>query len=304
MTQQQGTPAPNNPDQQWTILKLLTWTTSYFETHLIEHPRADAELLLAHALGIRRIDLYLQHDKPLLPEELTRFRWMVKRRAQREPVAYILGAKEFWSMELVVTPKVLIPRPETECLVEAALDVLPESGPPVQILELGTGTGAISLALAKERPNHQYHALDRSPDAVALAKKNAEKHHLDQCITFSCGDWFSALHEGGAGFDLIVSNPPYIRSADIETLQLEIRHYEPIMALSGGKSGYDCLRHIIQTAPYFLKPGGWVIVEIGWDQGPGVVGLTDDVACYENVSVRQDYSGHDRVVQIHKKHAG
>lgn len=299
---QPGSPAPNNgSDAQWTILKLLSWTTSYFQRHHIEQARTDAEILLAHLLGLRRIDLYVQHEKPLTPGELVRFRSMVTRRITREPVAYILGAKEFWSMDLEVGPGVLIPRPETECLVEAALAILDDEHFPQRILELGTGTGAISLALAKERKQHRFFSSDRSVRAVSLARKNAKHHQLDHLIRFFAGDWFAPLSSAGV-FDLIVSNPPYIPSRDLDTLSPEIRKHEPLAALDGGRNhGLGCLAHIVQGAPGYLRPGGWVLLEIGHDQGAEVLDIADAVGCYENETVKQDYSGFDRIVQLRKK---
>lgn len=302
---QQGNKAPNGLDPQWTILKLLTWTTSYFETHHIDQARTDAEILLAHLLGLRRIDLYVQYDKPLTQEELARFRSMVKRRSQREPVAYILGVKEFWSMDLEVGPGVLIPRPETECLVEAALEKLTGCGDHPRVLELGTGTGAISLALAREikgpQKDLQVVASDRSIRAIILAQKNAKRHQLLQKVAFICGDWFAPLSKEMTGFDLIISNPPYVPSRDINTLQPEVSQFEPAEALDGGGLGLDCIAHIIHTAPDFLKPGGWVMLEIGWDQWPEICKIVDAAEHYDDMAVRQDYSGHDRIVQLHKK---
>jgi release factor glutamine methyltransferase len=299
---QQGKTEDSIRDPHWTILKLLSWTTSYFKTHHIDQARTDAEILLAHLLGLQRIDLYVQHEKPLTQQELSRFRLMVKRRARREPVAYILGVKEFWSMDLEVGPEVLIPRPETECLVEAVLELLKERGAPQRILELGTGTGAISLALAREGKQHQFFASDRSVRAVFLAQKNAVQHKLDHLIAFFCGDWFFPLARGGTQFDFIVSNPPYIRSRDLDTLQPEICKYEPPEALDGGERGLDCIAHIIGTAPNYLQPGGWVMLEIGYDQGAEILKIIDVVDCYDEVIVKQDYSGYDRIVQMRKKH--
>jgi len=198
---------------QWTIIKVVQWATSYFKTHDIESPRATAEILLAHVLKCERIDLYLNHDQPLVADELSRFKTLIKRRINREPVAYIIGVKEFWSMDLAVTRDVLIPRPETECLVEAALDFLSENSgsQSKRILDVGTGSGAIILALASQKPGHLYFASDLFPKAVELARKNAERHNLLGYTHFFVGDWFSALNPVKSGFDMIVSNPPYHR---------------------------------------------------------------------------------------------
>jgi release factor glutamine methyltransferase len=287
----------------WTILRLLSWTSEYFASNDIEHPRADAEILLAHSLGLRRIDLYVQYDKPLTGEELARFRELVRRRAGREPVAYITGEKEFWSLPLKVTPEVLIPRPETECLVEAALAVFlkKEGGDPVRILDLGTGSGAIILALAAERPHDVLVAIDRSPSALAIAQENAELNGLASRIRFLNGDWFGPLDPEGEAFDLIVSNPPYIQREELEHLQPEIRRFEPVSALDGGPDGIDCLAHIILNAPRYLRPSGCLLLEIGHDQNSLLEAVVRRAGCYEEAVFLKDYSGLDRVLKVRKK---
>ncbi len=296
-------PGPRDVEATWTILKLLSRTSEYFATRDIEHPRTDAEILLAHSLGLRRIDLYVQYDKPLTPEELTRFRELVRRRARREPVAYITGEKEFWSLALKVTPAVLIPRPETECLVEACLSVLSkdEAYGVRRILDLGTGSGAIILALAAERPGDRFIAVDQSDEALSIARENARQHGMDQRIRFLKGDWFSPVDSGEAAFDLIVSNPPYIRRADIETLQQEIRGFEPMAALDGGPDGTDCLAYIIATAPQHLRSSGHLLLEIGCDQRLLLERAVKAAGCYDEVAFLKDYSGHDRVLRLRKK---
>ncbi len=238
------------PDN-WTIIALLQRTTHYFEEQAIESPRLDAELLLAFALGIERIDLYLRHDQPLSTEELHRFRELVKRRRAREPVAYITGTKAFWDLELTVSPEVLIPRPETECVVEAALAFLEAyAGPPKRrLLDLGTGSGALALTLAHSCPEDRVVAVDRSRRALAVAQRNCRRHHLQDRVALVAGHWVDMLHAPQAPFDLIVSNPPYIPSRQIDALQPEITRYEPRMALDGGPDGLDCLRAIIRQVP-------------------------------------------------------
>jgi release factor glutamine methyltransferase len=284
------------PDD-WTILKLLQWTTTYFKEHGIESARIDAELLLAFALGLERIDLYLRYDQPLNPDELTRFRTMVKRRVAREPVAYILGAKEFWELEMAVGPEVLIPRPETECLVEAVLDFLKnENGPEApRFLDLGTGSGAIAMALARSCPTAQVVALYRSCAALALADRNRRRHHLEDRVDLVAGDWLAPFSDAKARFDVVVSNPPYIPSGQIDGLQPEIVRYEPRAALDGGPDGLDCLTLIIGAAPALLSPGGAVFLEIGHDQFPSVQRLATESGAYRDVACRPDYSGLDRV---------
>jgi release factor glutamine methyltransferase len=297
---------PTSQDPEWTIIKLIGWTTSYFKSHDIESPRITAEILLAHALNLNRIDLYLRYDQPLNSEELALFKTLIKRRVNREPVAYIVGSKEFWSMDVSVTPEVLIPRPETECLVEAALDFLPENlmMKPKRILELGTGSGAITLALASTRPNHRFFASDRSPNAVKLAQKNARDYGLDTVVNFFCADWFRALKASNAPFDMIISNPPYIPTPIIAKLQPEINRYEPTAAIDGQEDGLGCLRLIINSAPRYLKKKGHLLLEMGHDQKSPILKIIESCGVYEDIIFSKDYSGYDRIVQMQKKSCG
>jgi release factor glutamine methyltransferase len=284
----------------WTILDLLKWTAAYFKSHGVEAPRASAEILLAHVLDFKRIDLYIRYDQPLGKLELTAFKVLLKRRMAREPVAYILGRREFWGMDLKVSENVLIPRPETECLVEAALGVLLENpvNVPPQILELGTGSGAIILALATERPANGYFASDVSPAAVAMARNNARNHCLDHRVRFFAGIWFDALKSSDTEFDLIVSNPPYIPTGDIPSLQAEIRRYEPWTALDGGPDGLDCLELIIHRALGYLAAQGSLLLEMGYDQKNAIIEIVTAAGGYDRVEFLKDYSGHDRVVKL------
>lgn len=288
---------------EWTIIKLVQWATTYFDTHDIDSPRATAEILLSHVLNTRRIDLYLRYDQPLTPDELERFKALIKRRMNREPVAYILGCKEFWSMGLHITRDVLIPRPETECLVEKSLEMLAVDANMKSklILELGTGCGAVILALASENPRHSYWATDISINAIRIARQNAMQNDLNGKIHFIAGDWFAPLGSKTGVFDLIVSNPPYIKSGDLAQLQPEIHAYEPLLALDGAADGLHCLRHIIQSAYRFLKPAGALILEIGHDQKASLKQMIAECGEYEGVSFYQDYSGYDRILQMNKK---
>lgn len=285
---------------EWTILNILKWTTSYFQTHDIDSSRAAAEILLAHALKLKRIELYMRYDQPLSKKELALFKALIKRRIAGEPIAYIVGVKEFWSMDIAVTGDVLIPRPETEHLVEAALSLLPANSYniPKRILELGTGSGAIICALASQRSEHIFIASDRSIRAVELAAKNAKQHNLNKKIMFFSGDWFMPLKDDARLFDMIISNPPYINTRLISKLQPEISMYEPVMALDGGKDGLCRLRHIIFRAHTYLKSGGSLLLEIGHDQKEDVGRIIDSCGHYEQVVFTKDYSGHPRVVQM------
>ncbi|MCP4351734.1 MAG: peptide chain release factor N(5)-glutamine methyltransferase [Desulfobacterales bacterium] len=291
---------PENREPQWTIRKVLNWTVSYFNSRDIENPKSDAAILLAHVLNLRRIDLFIQYDKPLNSDELAAFRSLIKRRVSREPIAYIVGKKGFWTLDLLVSEDVLIPRPETECLVEAALSVLPESSSPKRILELGTGTGAVILSLARERPGNLFFASDRSVRAIKMARGNAKNYGLDKSVSFFCGDWLSALNNVRQ-FDIIVSNPPYIRTGDIERLQPEINKYEPYMALDGGENGLNSIEHIVRRAHAYLADHGNLLLEMGHDQKNDVMEIIDKCACYDNVAVTKDYSGYDRVIRTRKK---
>ncbi len=288
---------PNNRSGAWTIIKVLHWTTSYFNSHGIENGRVDAEILLAHALKLRRIDLYLSHDRPLCSDELEIFKSLIKRRTAREPVAFIVGRKEFWSHSFNVSEGVLIPRPETECLVETALKIIgpSDSKKRLRILELGTGSGAIVISLASEVSSHLYFATDLSMAAIEVAAGNARRILPSGIINWVVGDWFDAFQDEGRQFDLIVSNPPYIRKETVGNLQPEICQYEPIMALDGGGDGLDCYRRIIPAAMGRLSPGGYLLLEIGFDQKEPVRHIASSCRRYESVSFKKDYSGHDRV---------
>jgi len=298
---------PDSSSNEWTILKVLKWTTSYFKSRSIESPRSSTEILLAHTLDINRIDLYLQYDQPLNSNELEKFKALIKRRAVREPVAYITGIKEFWSLELVVTKDVLIPRPDTECLVEASLSLLSAASAgnsdlkPMHILDLGTGSGAIVLALAKEQPMHFYFASDCNIEIIKVAKKNAKKNNLDEKVLFFTGDWLSPLNDGKISFDMIISNPPYIRTGDIAGLQPEIYEYEPRIAIDGEEDGLSSLKHIINSAHTLLKRYGTLFLEIGHGQRNAVSRIIENCGKYENIVFSKDYSRYYRVVQMSKK---
>ncbi len=280
----------------WTCLELVRWTTDYFSNHRIESPRIEAEILLAHALEIRRIDLYLNHDKPLGADELARFKSLIKRRLNKEPVAYITGNREFWSLPFSVNPSVLIPRPETECLVEALSPFLSEGdGPPRRLLEMGTGSGAIVISLCHDHPRHLYIAMDQSAAALATARENARRNGLSDRIQWFCGNWETAL-AAHARFDFIVSNPPYVRSGDIEGLAPEIRLFEPKMALDGSADGLFAIRRIIETAHLYLKSGGVLALEMGFDQREAVSKIVSAAGQYDPPRFIKDYAGLDRLL--------
>ncbi len=278
----------------WTILNLLSWTESYFKKYGIDSPRLTAEILLGFCLNIRRLDLYLQYDRPLQDDELKRFKALIKRRVGREPVAYITGTRGFYESDFSVSPGVLIPRPETELMVEKASPFLEKDlGRPWRVLELGVGSGAVIVSVARMFPLHIYVASDISRAALEVAGKNA-KAFLETPVHFFKGSWFDPLCET-ARFDMILSNPPYIPAKDIEGLAPEVKNHEPLAALDGGPDGLDAIRTILCTAPRFLAPGGVILMEMGFDQAQGVTDIALETEAYEFVTVFKDLSGLDRL---------
>lgn len=286
----------------WTILKILNWTTDYFKRQTIESPRIDAEILLSHTLGCQRIDLYVRHDQPLNGEELVRFKRLIQRRAAFEPVAYITGVKEFWSLSFQVTPAVLIPRPDTERLVEAAIEHLAagDRAQSARVLELGIGSGAITISVAHELGAGRYWATDRSKQAIRVAHKNAVRNEVADRIHFLVGDWFSPLSAEYALFDLIVANPPYIPSADIGNLADDIKQFEPLSALDGGADGLDDIKVILKQSYRHLLPGGVVMMEIGYHQKEDVQHYARQIDSYSSIQFLKDYGGNDRVAVVTK----
>ncbi|MGA2404504.1 MAG: peptide chain release factor N(5)-glutamine methyltransferase [Syntrophobacteraceae bacterium] len=285
-------------EEQWTVLKVLQWTTEYFSEKGFEQPRADAEVLLAHALGMERIHLYLNHDKPLSAEELARFRGFIRRRAAFEPTQYITGKQEFWSLDFEVTPAVLIPRPETEVLVEKALEIA--GNEPFLVLDLGAGSGAIAVALAHERTGIRVIAADKSWSAIEVARRNAVRHGVADRISFVVADLFGALASRPL-FDLIVSNPPYVSDAEFLDLAPEIANYEPRSALrGGGKRGLALIRKIVEQFHVHLKQRGSLLLEIGLGQAEILEAeFPQDLAA--RFQFIEDYSGIKRVLHLRGK---
>jgi release factor glutamine methyltransferase len=279
------TPSASPPKTVWAVLDVLRWTTAHFEKHSVASARLDAELLAAHAFGMSRIELYAHFDRPLAAAEL------VSRRLAGESVAYLLGHKEFWSLDLLVDPRVLVPRPDSETLVEEALDRLAGPGAGLRIADVGTGSGALALALAKERPEAQVFATDISPDALAVARANAER--LSLAVTFLEGDLDQPLIPLGH-FDLIVANLPYIPSAEIDGLAADVRS-EPRLALDGGADGLALLRRLVARTPELLQPGGCLALEVGAGQAGSVDELLGATG-FSGVRCRRDLAGIERVV--------
>jgi release factor glutamine methyltransferase len=249
--------------ETWTTLKVLTWTKGYLAEKGVENARLEAEWLLCEALGLDRVGLYLNFDKPLTDAELGTFRAMVGRRAKREPLQYILGSQEFHGLDFVVTPDVLIPRHDTEVLVDEALR---RAQPDAAILDIGLGSGCIAISLATALPGATVCGVEQSPGALAIARDNAAR--LGASLEMVEGSLFEPL--GERRFDLIVSNPPYIPTADLATLEPEVREHEPLGALDGGADGLAFYRAIVPASRDHLNPGGWLLVEIGIKQGPAV----------------------------------
>ncbi|MBF0099514.1 MAG: peptide chain release factor N(5)-glutamine methyltransferase [Desulfobacterales bacterium] len=279
----------------------LNTATEHFVLHYIDSPRLTAELLLAYSLNQYREYLY-SHFHDLIDETArNRFESLVNRRIQREPVAYILGHKEFWSKDFNVTPSVLIPRPETEFLVQSSCNILISHRRPLRIVELGTGSGAVILSLLSEYPDHFYCASDISSAALQVAVSNAVKLGVLGQIQFVQSDWFSAFSPKNARFDLIISNPPYIPTNDILSLSPEIFQYEPYSALDGGMNGLECIIHIIRHAHMYLQDKGYLVIEIGWNQDKDVFNAVQSIGIYDHLCFISDYGGTPRVAHIQKK---
>ncbi len=286
------------------ILELIQRTTEFFAKHGIEQPRLQIELLLAHALKRKRLELYLDFERELDEKTLTRLREMVRRRADGEPLQYIVGSVNFYGLELGVDKRALIPRPETEILVEAVLEKLKTQAgtptlagkpvPPIQVLDLCTGSGCIAIALAKNLPNARIVATDASTVALMLAKENLQKHELDDQIELQQSDLFEDL-PSGTKYHTIISNPPYIAEADFATLVREIREHEPRSALLAGKTGLEVIERIICDAPRFMLSSGILALEIGAGQHEKVADLVKQ-ANFVEIEVVTDLAGIERVV--------
>lgn len=296
-----------DPQRVWTLLDTVAWTASYFKDKGVDSPRLTAEILMCHCLGMDRVSLYVEFDRPLNPGELARYKTLIQRRVQREPVAYITGKKGFWDIEVAVSSHVLIPRPDTETLVETALSesiqlqqIAGEA--PLSILELGAGSGAVIISLARAMPGHHYFAVDVSPAAAEITLKNARSLECVPGMSVVTGSWFDPFGPRAA-FDLIVSNPPYIPTRDIEALAPEIQNYEPRLALDGGIDGLDCILEILSRAETYLKPGGVLLLETGFDQKAAIEAMVKNMPIYEDFQSIRDEAGHHRVVKVKKKMA-
>jgi release factor glutamine methyltransferase len=273
-------------DETWTILKVLNWTQGRFAERRLATPRLDAEVLLSHILKKDRVALYMYFDQPLQAGELAAYRELIKRRLAGEPVAYLVGKKEFHSLELIVDARVLVPRPDSEATVELALECLGDKPTP-RIVDIGTGSGAIALALKKERPDSTVIAVDKSPEAAEVARQNATR--LGLAVEVVVGEFIAP--EGA--FDLIVSNPPYIPTGEIATLSAEVRR-EPRLALDGGADGLEVIRKLIELSRGRLQSGGALVIEVGAGQAPAVADRLMTAGL--RVKTKKDLGGIERAV--------
>jgi len=282
------------------LLDFLELAHRHLESKGIAGARLDAELLLCEVLGLGRVELYTSYDRPLSKPEVDAYRELLRRRAAREPVAYILGRREFWSLEFVVDRRVLIPRPETELLVESAVKVLRDRVVDVAGLrrlraaDVGTGSGAVAVALATEVPELDLVATDASAAVLEVAPDNARRHGVVDRIAFRQGDACAAF-DPGERFDVIVSNPPYVADGDLAGLEPEIRNWEPRSALAAGRDGLDVVHRLVAEAPSHLEPDGWLLLEVGNTQGDAVARLME-AESWREVAISRDLAGNERVV--------
>lgn len=274
------------------VLEVLTRAEGFLREHGAASARLDAQLLLAHVLGCDRVRLYVDHEKPLADEERGAYRELIRRRANGEPVAYLIGHKEFWSLRLAVDPRVLIPRPDSETLIEEA-EALFAAQPPERFADVGTGSGCLAAALAGCFPQASGVALDSQADALALAAENFAALGLSDRLEVHQGNLAEALDADA--FDLVVANLPYIPTADLDGLARDVREHEPLSALDGGPDGLDLIRELVRTVGSRLRPGGWVLLEVGQGQATEVAGLCAGAGLAE-VHTRSDLGGVERVV--------
>jgi len=276
----------------------LNWTSEYLTNKGVDSPRLSAEMLLSHALGLKRIELYTQFDKEVPQQQLDLLHGLVKRAGLHEPVAYLTGRTEFYSLELNITADCLIPRPETELLVQRAIEFLRTRSGVQYICDLCTGSGCIAVAIAKNVPEARVTATDISAAALEVAARNVEKHRLTEHVRLLCGDLFEPIIKqlDVNQFDLIVCNPPYVSTAEYEKLDKNVKDYEPVSALLAGADGMDVFRRIIKKVDEFLKPGAALMLEIGYAQGPAVRELLEQTCAFAEIKIEKDFQDNDRIV--------
>ena len=291
-------PAPQAP-QTWTIRALLAWTTEFLKTKGNDEAKREAELLLAHVLGCKRFELFMRFEEQPTDAERAKFRELIQRRVGGWPVAYLLGERAFYTLTFDVNPAVLIPRPDTEALVLEADTRLKRLTAP-DVLDIGTGSGCVAVCLAHQKKDARVTATDVSPDALAVAQRNAAKNGVAERMTFLQGDLFAPL-PAGSTFDLIASNPPYIAQSEFASLAPDVRDHEPRIALDGGPDGLAFYRRIAASAAPFLKPGGSLLLEVGYTQADAVRGLLAERPELELGATLKDGGGHLRVVTARLK---
>jgi release factor glutamine methyltransferase len=279
----------------WTIREVLDWAADDFTRRGIESARLDAELLVAKALGIDRVGLYLDLNRPLLQEERSAIRPLVARRRGREPVAYILGYKDFYGRRFAVTPEVLIPRPDTETLIDHALRCIPFDAA-WRVLDVGTGSGAIAVTIAAERPSAVVTATDVSASALAIAARNAAAHHVAARIRFEQAD----LVTGEGKYDLILSNPPYVASSDLALIDPEVREHEPRIALDGGEDGLQVVKRLLVAAEQVTEPGAQILIEVGLGQADKALDFAASKTAWQPVASYRDLNRIDRVAHLRR----
>jgi release factor glutamine methyltransferase len=286
-----------NESQPWTIQRLLAWTSDYLREKSSDSPRLDAEVLLAAVLDCARIDLYTRFDQVPTPTELTAFRESVKRRASGEPVAYIVGQKEFFAISFDVTRDVLVPRPETEMLVMETIDRARKhfGEKSITIVDVGTGSGNIAISLARHLPQSRILATDQSPQALDVARRNAETHELSERVEFFLGDLLQPVVDRRP-FDFVVSNPPYIGMAERGSLPRSVVDYEPELALFSGEQGTETIERLLQQVPTLLNPSGWLLIEISPIISDRVRKLASAQSSWAEHSIKKDLAGLDRLL--------
>ncbi|MDT8324072.1 MAG: peptide chain release factor N(5)-glutamine methyltransferase [Bacteroidota bacterium] len=287
---------------QETVLSLIRKSAAFFTEKGIGEAKLSAEHLLAHVLRQKRLQMYLRFDQPVSDDELAEFRALVRRRLNHEPVQYIVGSTEFYGLELAVTPAVLIPRPDTEHLIDAVLDFHKQGQlqSDLRVLDIGTGSGAIAIALAVQLPGVHVTATDISLEALALAGENAARHGLDGRIAFSLQDIFDGSIEAShVPYDVVASNPPYIPKAELDELQPEIRDFEPLIAATDGGDGLRFYRRIAERVDTLLAPGGLLVLEVGAGQAASVMAMLEQTGL-RDIAARKDYGGIERVVTAWK----
>lgn len=285
---------PSRSEDAWTVGRLLSWTADFLKRRGSESPRLDAEVMLASVLGWERVQLYTHYEDEIGEAQRGRYRDLVRRRADGAPVAYLVGRKEFYSLRFDVSPAVLIPRPESEFVVIEAVEALKALDAP-RLVDVGTGSGCLAVACAHQLPKARVTAIDISPKALEVARGNAERHKLTDRVEFLEGDLLSPLPESPT-LDAIISNPPYIPTADVEDLEPGVRDHEPALALDGGADGLEVVRHLLREAAPRLKPGGHLILEIGTAQDAPVRELLSDGRVWELRPTVRDLQGHPRVI--------